>query len=309
MSALHVSGSHDRESSAPTSSPGGMSSFRHRLASAPLLARVGSSFLLLGFVALLDYLTGEELSFSVFYLLPVLLAGTFISRDAGRAAALAGAVVWGYLEVEARVYSAAWVVVWNTTVRLIFFLAINELVRVARRAHERERALSRTDSLTGIANRRVFTEHIEREIAKSGRDGRSFTIVYLDLDHFKRVNDFHGHSEGDGLLRAVAETISSELRTVDLVARIGGDEFGLVLTATSAEGAQMLLARVAEALRRETGERWGVSATFGAVTFVEPPATADSAVKLADELMYRGKSQDRDTIVQMIWPSDYVEAE
>jgi diguanylate cyclase (GGDEF)-like protein len=239
----------------------------------------------------------------------VLLAGTFISRGTGRATALAGAAIWGSLEVAARMYSAAWIPVWNTGVRLIFFLTINELVHHVRTAHERERTRSREDSLTGIANGRVFAERVEQEISKSNRDGRPFTIAYADMDRFKQVNDSYGHSEGDVLLRTVAETISRDLRAVDLVARLGGDEFGLLLTETGVEGAATMLARIAESLRSATGDRWGVGATFGAVTFAEPPVDVDSAVRLADDLMYRCKSQGRGTILQMTWPTDYVEVE
>ncbi len=163
--------------------------------------------------------------------------------------------------------------------------------------------------MTGVANGRVFAERLEQEIAQSKRDGRPFTVAYVDLDHFKQVNDSFGHSEGDTLLRAVAETIDRSLRTIDLVARLGGDEFGLLLTATGVDGARTTLARIAESLRHEVGERWGVSATFGAVTFVEPPADADSAVMVADSLMYRGKTQGRGTVLHMTWPADVVEVE
>jgi diguanylate cyclase (GGDEF)-like protein len=279
------------------------------VASAPLFVRAATCLLLLGLIGLLDELTGVELSFSVFYLIPVLFAGVFISRTTGRVTALAGAAVWGYLEVVERVYSAAWIPAWNTAVRLMFFLAINELVHVARAAHSREREFSRSDSLTGIANRRVFAERVDQEIAQSKRDGRPFTIVYADLDRFKQVNDAFGHSEGDALLRVVADTINRDLRTIDLVARLGGDEFGLLLTGTGADGAHATLARIAESLGRETGERWGVGATFGAVTFVEPPGSVDLAVRIADDLMYRGKSRERGTIMHMTWPADSTEAE
>jgi diguanylate cyclase (GGDEF)-like protein len=194
-------------------------------------------------------------------------------------------------------------------VRLIFFLAINELVYIARAAHAREREYSRRDSLTGIANGRVFAERVEQAIVQSRRDSRPFTIAYVDLDHFKQVNDSYGHSEGDTLLRVVAEIIQGDLRAVDLVARLGGDEFGLLLTETDIDGVRTTLSRVAESLRRETGERWGVGATFGAVTFKEPPPDVDSAVKAADNLMYRGKAEGRGSIRYITWPTDCVEVE
>lgn len=299
----------DQVSSLRTPEWHGTHSFAGRVTATPLLARAAACILLLVLVALLDDFTGGELSFSVFYLIPILFAGVFISRRVGGVTSLAGAAVWGFLEVAERVYSAAWIPLWNAGVRLIFFLAINELVYIARTALARERELSRRDSLTGVANGRVFAERLEQAIAQSKRDGQPFTIAYADLDRFKQVNDSFGHSEGDTLLRAVAETINRNLRTIDLVARLGGDEFGLLLTATGADGARTTLARIAESLKRETGGPWGVSATFGAVIFVKPPADADSAVKVADGLMYRGKSQERGTLLYMSWPTDLVEVE
>lgn len=270
----------------------------------PLPLRVGLSALLLAAVGGLDDLTGGELSFSVFYLIPVLVAGVLISRTAGRVTALVGAAVWGYLEVAERLYSAAWVPIWNSGVRLVFFLVINDLVHLALAAHAREREFSRLDSLTGIANGRVFSERVEQVIAQSRRDGRSFTVAYADLDHFKQVNDSLGHSEGDALLRRVAETMSSELRAVDLVARLGGDEFGVLLTATDADGARKTLARIVESIRGAVGERWGVGVTLGAVTFLQPPDDVDQALKAADNLMYEGKARERGTIVHVVWPGD-----
>ncbi|MGI5939979.1 MAG: GGDEF domain-containing protein [Thermoleophilia bacterium] len=306
MAVARDSGSDDRPSSVRAAIPSRAPSLARRIAATPLLVRAGLCLLLLGFVALLDYFTGEELSFSVFYLFPVLFAGAFISRNAGRLAAVAGAVIWGYLEATGRTYSAEWIPAWNTTVRLLFFLSINELVAVVRRAHERVRALSRRDSLTGIANARVFRERVEQEVSRSRRHGQPFTIAYLDLDHFKQVNDTHGHSEGDRLLQAVAETIERELRAVDTAARLGGDEFGLLLSAAGTDEAHTALSRVAGSFGREMGERWNVGATFGAITFVEPPIDADFAIRLADDLMYRGKSQGRGLVLQMTWPTDYV---
>jgi diguanylate cyclase (GGDEF)-like protein len=306
LAVARDSGSDDRPSSVRAAIPSRAPSLTRRIATTPLLARVGLCLLLLGSVALLDYFTGEELSFSVFYLFPVLFAGAFISRNAGRLAAVAGAAIWGYLEVTGRMYSAEWIPAWNTIVRLLFFLSINELVAVVRRAHERVRALSRRDSLTGIANARVFRERVQQEVYRSRRDGQPFTIAYVDLDRFKQVNDTYGHLEGDKLLRAVAETIKRELRVVDIVARLGGDEFGLLLSAAGTEEAYTALSRVAASLGREMGEHWDVGATFGAVTFVEPPTDANFAIRLADDLMYRGKSQGRGSVLQMTWPTDYV---
>ena len=223
LAVARDSGSDDRPSSVRAAIPSRAPSLTRRIATTPLLARVGLCLLLLGSVALLDYFTGEELSFSVFYLFPVLFAGAFISRNAGRLAAVAGAAIWGYLEVTGRMYSAEWIPAWNTIVRLLFFLSINELVAVVRRAHERVRALSRRDSLTGIANARVFRERSKRsEVPKRWHLHHRLR----DLDRFKQVNDTHD-TEGDKLLRAVAET-TARTSAVDIVARLAATA-GLLL--------------------------------------------------------------------------------
>jgi diguanylate cyclase (GGDEF)-like protein len=270
----------------------------------PLAMRVALSIFLLGCVGLLDAVTGFEISFSVFYLIPVLLAGGTVSRHAGRAMAVASAATWGYLDVATgHVYSATWIPVWNSTVRLVFFLIINELVDMVRLAHARERDLARTDSVTEIANGRVFEERTNQAIVQSRRDGRPFTITYVDLDRFKTVNDSFGHAEGDRLLRTVAAVIKSHLRATDVVARLGGDEFGILMPETGAEQARTSLERITTSLVYEIGQRWGVGVTLGAVTFIRAPDDFDFAVRMADNLMYRGKAEGRGGILQETWPN------
>ena len=271
--------------------------------SAPLRAKVLLSLLLLGLVALLDTVTGEEISFSIFYLVPVSYAGASISRRAGFVLAVLASATWGYLEVTTgRPYSAAWIPYWNTAVRLGFFVLVNELIDRLRRAHAAQRALARQDALTGIANARVFHEFAGRAIAASRRTGRPLTVAFVDLDRFKQVNDALGHSEGDRLLRTVALLLSDHVRSTDVVARLGGDEFGVLMPDADAASARASLERVAAALAHDVGGRWAVGATIGAVTFAEPPADVDVALGAADALMYRGKAEGRGRIVQATWP-------
>ena len=231
-----------------------------------------------------------------------------MSRSAGRITAVACAATWGYLDMRSGVgYSAAWIPWWNSSVRLAFFLIINELVSMLRVAHARERALARTDSLTGIANARVFEEHVSRAIAQGRRNGHLFTLAYLDLDEFKKVNDDLGHSEGDRVLQAVAATIERTLRTTDVAARLGGDEFGILMPETDGEQARKSLERVAASLAHEVEDRWGVGATFGSVTFTQLPDDADCALRQADALMYRGKVAGRGRILEATWPETMVD--
>jgi diguanylate cyclase (GGDEF)-like protein len=275
-----------------------------RIASAPASARYVLAVLGVGNVALLDHLTGAEISFSVFYLLPVSFAAWFISRRAGWTVAVVSAGVWGYLDIATgHGYAAAWIPYWNSAVRFGFFVLVTELINRLRAAHFRERALSRTDSLTGIANARVFEEYAGRTIAQSRRSHDPFSITYVDLDFFKLVNDEFGHSEGDKVLRAVAGVIADNVRETDIVARLGGDEFAILMPETRADEAHVTLERVAAALSDEIRERWAVGATFGTVTFVSPPPDVDSAVRQADALMYQGKEAGRGRIVEATWPT------
>jgi len=269
----------------------------------PQSVRIMISFILLAFVGALDKGTGTEISFSVFYLLPAAFAGGFVSRRAGWLMAFASAAVWGFLDVTTgQGYSNAWIPYWNSGVRLGFFLIVNELIDMLQKAHAHTRKLSRTDTLTGLANARVFQEHTSRVIAQSRRDGQPFTITYIDLDRFKQVNDEFGHSEGDRLLQRIASLIGNGVRTTDFVARLGGDEFAILMPGTGMEQAQGALKRIAASITDHVEGHWKVGATFGVVTFREPPDDVDTAIRQADDLMYRGKAEGRGCILQATWP-------
>lgn len=271
--------------------------------STPVWLRFLFAIALVGLVARLDAATGSEISFSVFYLVPVGFAAAFVSRRAGWAVAVLSAAVWGYLDVAlGSRYSAAWIPFWNAGVRLAFFLLVNELIGMLGRVQSHLRELSRTDTLTGLANARVFEERAKQVIAAARRSGRPFTIVYVDLDRFKLVNDEYGHSEGDRLLRTFGTLIGEGLRTTDLVARLGGDEFAILMPETGLEEAGDSLRRVVGAIAGDLEDRWAVGATSGAMTFTEPPADVDSAVHEADTLMYRGKAEGRGCVLQATWP-------
>jgi diguanylate cyclase (GGDEF)-like protein len=269
----------------------------------PLAVRAAVSVALLGAMAAIDVATGNEVSFSIFYLLPVSFAGALISRRAGIVMAVASAATWGFIEIATgTAYSAAWIPYWNTGVRLGFFVLVNELIERLRRAHGRERAMAREDPLTGIANTRVFSEHAERVIASARRTRRPFTVAYVDLDGFKQVNDQLGHSEGDRLLRTVALVIADSIRATDLVARLGGDEFAILMPETGATQAGRMLSRVASLVAAGTAHHTAVAATIGAVTFIDAPESVDQALGEADALMYRGKTEGRGRILQETWP-------
>lgn len=244
----------------------------------------------------IDVLTGGELSFSVFYLLPIFLATWLIGKGAGVLTSILSAITWLAADsLVAYEYSHALIPLWNMTVRLALFLITTYLLAELRIRLEQEKHSARTDPLTNIANRRYFYDLAEMEIAKGLRHGYPFTIAYIDLDNFKLINDSLGHQVGDRVLSLVATTIRDNLRTSDLVARVGGDEFAILLPQAGKESGQEVLARVRNQILGMMQENeWPVTLSIGVITFVRPPNSVDQLIKAADDLMYSVKHNGRD---------------
>lgn len=253
--------------------------------------------------AFLDYLTGIELSFSIFYLVPVSTAAWYGGRSQGIGLSLAGGVAWLLSDhFSGHRYSAGWILYWNALVRLGFFTITVLLLSALRAKMGLEERVARTDSLTGAWNTRGFLELAEREIARTARYGHPFTLAYADLDHFKGINDAHGHAVGDQVLARVAHTLRSCLRQTDAVGRLGGDEFALLLPETDHGSAGPLLEEVRLRVREEAAARgWPVTLSIGAVTFERPPADVRAMTRLADELMYEVKRSGRDAVHHRRW--------
>lgn len=174
--------------------------------------------------------------------------------------------------------------------------------------HQREdtiRELGSTDMLTGLHNRRSIMEQLEKEVARSRRDGQPLSVVLLDLDHFKRINDTWGHPTGDRVLQRSARVLRESLRQHDSVGRYGGEEFMLLLPGTTLEGARILLERCREQVAdsivdADTGESVRLSASFGlACTDGLPDVEAEDLIRLADEALYRAKAAGRNRIETM----------
>ena len=283
---------------------GGWISWLDLLNTAPRFLKVLATLILLMFVALLDEASGAEISLYPVYLLPIIFATLSISLAAGRATSVLGGILATLVDhALTRVHSHYWILAFNFVIHLALSLAICQLVFSLRLAHARERAFARTDPLTGIANSRVLKERMEHCIAQARRNGKPFTLTYIDLDRFKQVNDTRGHAEGDRLLQTVTKRITDHLRTTDLVARLGGDEFAILMPETDAEQASASIERIAAALTETLQQRWGSGATFGSVTFACPPESYESALQRADSLMYQGKTAGRGHLFQETWPA------
>jgi diguanylate cyclase (GGDEF)-like protein len=168
--------------------------------------------------------------------------------------------------------------------------------------HEEIYRLSILDGLTGIHNKRFFTEFVEREVARTVRHGPPLSLALFDIDHFKKVNDTHGHLAGDSVLQSLARRLKPRIRREDLLARIGGEEFACVLPETEAIGAVAF----AEQLRAITesdpfayeGEIIPITISLGVATLESgTELDAQELIRRADEKLYAAKNAGRNRVV------------
>jgi diguanylate cyclase (GGDEF)-like protein len=175
------------------------------------------------------------------------------------------------------------------------------VVRQWRDREERLKELSDTDYLTEVRNRRSFMESSEIEFCRARRYGKSLAIVMIDVDHFKRVNDDHGHGIGDRVLQLVAKILAAEVRRHDVIARYGGEEFAFLLTETNQEQARVMAERCRERIEaeqlvvRRTAVR--VTASAGIAAFPHEGVTRiEQLIDLADGALYRAKRSGRNRV-------------
>jgi diguanylate cyclase (GGDEF)-like protein len=169
------------------------------------------------------------------------------------------------------------------------------------RAVEKIQELTITDDCTGLYNARHLYKTLEAEVYRSTRFGYEFSILFLDLDHFKMVNDTHGHLIGSRLLAEIGYAIKAHLRLIDYAFRYGGDEFVVLLPQTSKDSALVVARRLRDVFRKEywlkaDGLNLNVRASMGVATFPEDAKSAHEIIRQADEMMYAVKNTTRDNV-------------
>lgn len=257
------------------------------------------------FIGYLDYLTGYDVCFTLFYIFPVFYCSWHLGKNQGYAASILAGFVWlASDQFSGHLYKNNFIVIWNLSMRLIIFLLAAYFLYTTKILLKKEKELSRIDPLTGLKNSRSFFEHLQNEIEKFKRFKHPFAVIYLDVDNFKQVNDTSGHPFGDETLKQVAQRISENFRSTDVAARMGGDEFGFIFVETPSKQAEEALKRLKEILSSFTKENSiPITFSFGMVCF-ENLLVSDNPVeiiKVADNLMYSVKKKGKNQIKAVVY--------
>lgn len=253
------------------------------------------------FLGWLDVVTGDY-SLIVFYLIPVSLAAWFVNKQSGLLFCLLATAVRFVSDgwYRDKFFSNSALNYWNEFIELIFLLIMSLLFSALKKNLENEKILARRDPLTDTLNRRSFFDLAEHEISRSQRYDMPLTLAYIDLDNFKGVNDQLGHQTGDELLKVVVATIRSNIRSSDILARFGGDEFVVLLPDTPGGSALNFLNKIHEQLDRMMAEnKWQVGFSIGAVTYTHAVPPVDEVIRYADELMYSVKHSGKNRLLHM----------
>ncbi|HEX8616447.1 MAG TPA: GGDEF domain-containing protein [Thermoanaerobaculia bacterium] len=255
----------------------------------------------------IDYRTGTDVGLSLLYLVPVAMAGWYGGITAAMATGAAAGTAWLAADIAWRTSETAIAIsVWNAFTRYVIYISEGVLLAMLHRDREklrrlaaRESSLARTDSGTSLPNARAFMEVLEAEIAAVRESGHPLCVAYLDLDNFKGVNDRYGHAAGDEVLQRVAGEIQRSIRGHDVAARVGGDEFAVLLRGVDCDVArtvgERISARVGAIAASYSDARLGI--TTGVAHFRDVPENAAALLRAADDAMYEAKTRGKGRVV------------
>lgn len=162
---------------------------------------------------------------------------------------------------------------------------------------EEVKAQAITDGLTGLYNRRYFEEYLKKEVTRALRQKQAFSVIGLDLDHLKQINDKYGHVFGDLAIKTVADVLKRNARSIDTAARMGGEEFNLILPGVDSSGAMIAAERIRKALEEQELDTIGhITASIGVATFLEHSENIEEILELTDQAMYHSKRNGRNRV-------------
>jgi diguanylate cyclase (GGDEF)-like protein len=243
-------------------------------------------------------LMSPELPITALFLVPVVVVSWWAGRWAAMWAAFAAASSRLLIDLAAGLpYSAPTVPYWNFGIGLAVFLAVARVLPGLRDTVFRDREQAITDPLTSLGNRRLFTELASIELNRTRRYQRPLALLYMNIDKFEKFNERHGYAEGDSLLVLTASMVKGCLRTSDVVARIAGDEFAVLLPETPAEGAHVAVEKIHQHVSKAAADAgYPVTFSMAVVTYMEGPVTLEGVLRQADSVMFSVKREGGNAI-------------
>ena len=257
--------------------------------------------LLVVLLGLADYYSGYDVSFLIFYLLPVTIAVYFSNMRFGLFISLLCSVISYYADVYAgHPYSSSVIPIWNAAMRFGYYCLHMYLLNYILQLYEKAHKDSLIDSLTGAVNTRYFNLLFDRELSKAERSKNQLTLAFLDLDNFKAVNDTFGHAAGDDLLQRISGMFIESIRPSDIFARMGGDEFIVLISETDFPSSEKILNRMKKVIDSECARKgWPVTMSVGAITFSGVGKSREALVQRADQLMYQVKKDGKNRVLHI----------
>ena len=270
---------------------------------APTLSR---ALRIAGYAALMllvywvNSITPPDARLGILYVIPVLLITWTEGIGWGTGIGLASIVMrevvaWHQMPAETPL-------VWRLANALAYVAVVSVAMAGLQRLRRSQAELAKLviqDQLTNVLNARAFADRLAQELDRNRRYPHPLSLLYMDLDNFKVINDTHGHQTGDAVLRLVADAMRSSVRQADVVGRLGGDEFAVLLPETDAQLADAAAKRLVAGLRNVFKGTPSVTASIGVVSCTATDASTDDLLRRADQAMYDAKRMGKDRVVQV----------
>ncbi len=243
-------------------------------------------------------MAGPEFAFSFLYLIPIIIVTWLVGIYWGMMVSVVSAFSWLIADLSMiDRFSNSYIPIVNESLRLAVFLFIVLIITRYKKILANQKEKASMDPLTGVANRRAFFRLARTEIDRSRRYNHPFSVMFIDIDNFKQINDHLGHHTGDRLLIKVVKTIKYHLRAIDIVARFGGDEFVVLLVRTEDNSALLVVRKLQKQLLDVMQEnKWPVTFSIGVATYHSVPDSVEETIRAADELMYQVKHNGKNNI-------------
>lgn len=256
-------------------------------------------------LTIIRYITGPEFQIDQFYVIPIIIVTWYAGRSAGIIISTLSILFWIVFDFfTLKSLASGLAPGLNQIFRLLIFVLIIQLIHKTQELISNLQEMSETDPLTRINNRRSFMIAANRELDRAKRYQRLLTLIYIDLDNFKTVNDTLGHAVGDKLLIMVATILNNLTRRTDYTARMGGDEFCLLLTETDLEKSLIVYHKIERKIMEAMQQNnWPVTLSAGIVSFIDQPESVHEMIKITDAVMYDIKHSGKNNVGTKIFGS------